>query len=227
MKLSLLCWNVQKRTLSARFRHILADLDRHYPTDLWMLQEVRLRQGRPFPFPDHLERAQSCNIRGLQNCFGVATLSRFPIEKAESYLSDARELGFATRKSALLTAHRLPDGTTLQTLNVHAINFVPYRLFEKEMDRLEKLLEKMSSGRLVVGGDFNTWSPRRQKRLREMMGHYGLAKAEPREEHLVKSFLGRPLDQLFYRGLTFLDAVAIDISLSDHNPIHFRFTTGV
>ncbi|WP_300366426.1 endonuclease/exonuclease/phosphatase family protein [Hydrogenimonas sp.] len=224
MQLSLLCWNIQKRSLTPTFRHVFERLLEHHSCDLIALQEIRLPHGHmPIHF-QHFSHALSCNIMRDSHCFGVMTLSRLPLLASHSYLSKAKEVGVATRKSAVLTQHRLPDGRTLSLLNLHVINFVPYALFAKELHRIGTFLSKAEQDHLIIAGDFNTWNPKRQTRLQAMMEEFGLEKVVPDNEKKIKSILGEPLDHIYCRGMDVKHALVIDTPVSDHNPIVATFT---
>ena len=223
MKLSILCWNIQKRSLTPSFRHVFERLMETHPCDLLALQEIRLPHGNmPLHF-QHFSHALSCNIVWKRDCFGVMTLSRLPILASHPYLSKVKEIGIATRKSAVLTHHRLPDGRMLSLLNLHVINFVPYILFEKELRRLGEFLSNAEHSRLIVAGDFNTWNPKRQRRLQKMMKTFGLEKVVPENEKGIKSILGEPLDHIYCREMQIRRALVIDTPVSDHNPIFAEF----
>jgi endonuclease/exonuclease/phosphatase (EEP) superfamily protein YafD len=56
-----------------------------------------------------------------------------------------------------------------------------------------------------------------------MMERFGLHRALPKNEKMIKSVLGQPLDHVYYRGLTLTDALVIDTPVSDHNPIFTKF----
>ena len=223
MKLSVLCWNIQKKSLTPKFQHVFERLLERHPSDLIALQETRLSHGHmPFHF-QHFSHALSCNIMRDRHCFGVMTLSRLPLLVSHPYLSEAKEVGIATRKSAVLTTHRLPDGRSVSLLNLHVINFVPYTLFAKELHRLGEFLSKAEQTHLIVAGDFNTWNPKRQKKLKEMMEAFGLKKVVPENEKKIKSILGEPLDHIYCRGMEVRHALVIDTPVSDHNPIYALF----
>ena len=225
MEISLLCWNIQKRSMTKKFQHVFENLLERHPSHIVAIQEVRLpHQGHMPHLFKAFSHALSCNIVRNRECFGVMTLSRYPLLASEPYLSQMKEIGFATRKSAVLTKHLLPNGKTLALLNVHAINFVPYRLFERELERLSLLLAKSEERYLIVAGDFNTWSEKRQRLLCRLMRMHRLKKAKLQNASDIKSILGKPLDHIYYRGLRLEHALVIDTPVSDHNPIHALFS---
>jgi endonuclease/exonuclease/phosphatase (EEP) superfamily protein YafD len=51
-----------------------------------------------------------------------------------------------------------------------------------------------------------------------------LQKAEITAPHHVKAVFSKPIDHIFYRGVTLIKAEAIDTKkVSDHNPIYATF----
>ncbi|OQX72401.1 MAG: hypothetical protein B6D59_08590 [Campylobacteraceae bacterium 4484_4] len=114
MEISLLCWNIQKRSMTKKFQHVFENLLERHPSHIVAIQEVRLPHHGHMPhFFKAFSHALSCNIVRNRECFGVMTLSRYPLLASEPYLSQMKEIGFATRKSAVLTKHLLPNGKTL------------------------------------------------------------------------------------------------------------------
>ena len=223
---SLLCWNVQKKSLDPEFLGHFEALLLHHPADIVALQEAKIAEGGRLPAPlGGYHVATSCNIRLPRWRFGVMTLSRLPMSAGHRYLSTTREAGFATRKSALLTRHTV-GGRTVTLLNLHAINFVPHRLFVRELERIAHFLGPLQSERLVVAGDFNTWSRKRQSHLEEVMALFGLVRVRLQNAQRIKAVLGKPLDHVYCRGLEATKAQVVETPVSDHNPIWVEFSLG-
>jgi len=221
-----LCWNIQKRSLSAEFQREFSHLLKIYPSDLIALQEVKIpHTGVPVHF-EHFGHALSCNFIRNRHLFGVMTLSKLPIVKRTLFTTRVREAGIATKKSALLSRHTLYNGKSLALLNLHAINFVPHRLFAKELERITELIESVEEESFIVAGDFNTWSPKRERSIEKVTERSGLIRLRPDNERDIKSILGMPLDHIYYRGLKPLLSTVIDTPVSDHNPIYVRFDYG-
>ncbi|WP_457592854.1 endonuclease/exonuclease/phosphatase family protein [Hydrogenimonas sp.] len=220
------CWNIQKRSLSTEFQREFLHLLKLYPSSLIALQEVKISESC---IPGHFQNffhALSCNFVRNRHRFGVMTLSSLEFTVHTHFTTHVREAGIATKKSALLTRHTLDNGSTLALLNLHAINFVPHRLFVRELTRITELIGSVEESSLIVAGDFNTWSQKRQKSLEEMTRRFGLKRVVPENEKDIKSILGRPLDHIYYRGLKPESAQVIDTPVSDHNPIYARFSAG-
>ncbi|WP_456451920.1 endonuclease/exonuclease/phosphatase family protein [Hydrogenimonas sp.] len=219
----LLCWNIQKKSADPRFARAFEELWLRYRFEIAALQEAALPEGGHLPLPfEGFEAAASCNLRLPRRRYGVLTLSKAPMRACHPYLSGVREAGFATRKSALLTHHDI-GGEAVALLNLHALNFVPYRLFAQELERLASFLAPLQSDRLVVAGDFNTWSRKRQGVLEEMMGVFDLERVAPSGAGHLKAVLGKPLDHVYVRGLAVVRAEAVPTAVSDHNPIVATF----
>ncbi len=219
-----LCWNIQKRSLKAEFQREFSHILKIYPSDLIALQEVKIPEaGLPGHF-EHFGHALSCNFVRNRHRFGVMTLSKLPILTKRAFTTKVREAGIATKKSALLSRHSLHRGGSLALLNLHAINFVPHRLFAKELERISELIASVEEESFIVAGDFNTWSPKRVKSIESLMERSALVRLRPKNENEIKSILGMPLDQIYYRGLKPLFSTVIDTPVSDHNPIYARFS---
>ena len=129
----------------------------------------------------------------------------------------------ATHKSLLITQHRLSDGALLHIVNLHAINFVSLKSFTLELEKIRQELQQYS-GAMIIGGDFNNWSTKRVKVLEAFQKDLSLEKADIDAYHHIKHVFSKPLDHIFYRGVTLIKAEAIDTKkVSDHNPIHATF----
>jgi endonuclease/exonuclease/phosphatase (EEP) superfamily protein YafD len=110
----------------------------------------------------------------------------------------------------------------LLVTNVHLINFTVdtggYRALLRD---LEEILSA-HRGPLLLTGDFNTWSGRRMEVVKGLTGRLGLRAVEFPEEGPT-AFFGRRVDHVFYRGLEPVEARAVKVSTSDHNPLLVRF----
>ncbi|WP_456456540.1 endonuclease/exonuclease/phosphatase family protein [Nitratifractor sp.] len=218
----LLCWNVNKRRRSGPYRRLFERWRQEWNLELLCLQEARLRREAPFLLEGFACYA-AANLRIAQRYYGVLNASASRPLDSQAFLSEGREGFFGPRKSFLLQRHRLASGATLLLLNVHGINFRENGQYDRELERMRKLLMH-HKGPMIVTGDFNGWNPGRQRRLKRFSELLGL-------EHLdlpvggVKHFLGHPLDLIFYRAL---DPRRFDVpflsDLSDHNPILVEFT---
>jgi len=219
---SLLCWNVHKEMGRTLFNQTLKSLLDTWAPELVLLQEAVLDQNTQHRFPGY-DVAAAINIDLRHRQFGVLTASKTPIHDIVGLKTNRREMHFATRKSLLITTHPFEDGTELTAVNLHAINFVSASFFIEEIERLSETLQSRR-GPMIVTGDFNTWSRKRMEYLQSFALAINLQPADFANGHHIKKRFSKPLDHLYYRGLTLLGAEALDTGkVSDHNPIAASF----
>ncbi len=219
---SLLCWNVQKKTLSQEFSHYMHELNKLYDIDLLMLQEAKTPLHYKLDIRGY-SYILAPNIQTKKALFGVLTAARSHYHHHKTYLSQAKESGWATHKSVLYTHHLLPNDDVLVCVNIHAINFMPNLWFKKELDKLLEAV-KEHKGPMIIAGDFNSWNKRRMDYLHGFAKLLGLTFIDLEDEHHVKSMIKYKLDHVLYRGLEVLEAKAMNSGkLSDHNPLYVKF----
>ncbi|WP_457743727.1 endonuclease/exonuclease/phosphatase family protein [Sulfurimonas sp.] len=221
-KFSLLLWNIHKENQTKAFAKKFQEITDKYPADIFLIQEVKYPKNELFYFHEH-SYALAANIETKKDIYGVFTATKFSFEHLKSLLSTKRELGFMTHKSMLITKHLLCKKQTLHIINLHAINFVTFSSFAYE---LQKIKERVSTieGALIVAGDFNTWSKKRQNLLKNFQEELSLKKLTIDEPKNVKQIFTKEIDHIYYRGVKALYGVAIDTkNVSDHNPIYANF----
>jgi len=218
-----LVWNIHKENQQSAFQEKLTEILRKRPSDFILFQEVKYPKSSPYTFENY-SYAIASNIETSKNIFGVLTAAKVAFEKIDSNLTIQREMGgMATHKSLLITQHRLSDGALLHIVNLHAINFVSLKSFTLELEKIRQELQQYS-GAMIIGGDFNNWSTKRVKVLEAFQKDLSLEKADIDAYHHIKHVFSKPLDHIFYRGVTLIKAEAIDTKkVSDHNPIHATF----
>ena len=163
---------------------------------------------------------------------------------AAAFLKNSRETGVLTGSTSLpaslcitrfaeplavipktVMVSRYPLAGTSRFLlvaNVHLINFtIDTGEYRRQLSDLERFLVA-HDGPLLLTGDFNTWSAGRVEVVAGLISRLGLEKVEFPEEDLA-SFFGRTVDHVFYRGLEPVDARAVRVSTSDHNPVLVKF----
>ncbi|WP_457606010.1 endonuclease/exonuclease/phosphatase family protein [Nitratifractor sp.] len=220
-RFSLLCWNLHKRNPGEEaFLSYLQTLARRYDLQLLLFQEMPL-DPEPFQW-DGFSWEAAANLRVGGRHFGVLSACRTPALTSESRLSDHAEGFCGPKKSLLLTRYPLEGGEVLTVLNLHAINFRENGAYARELEWLVEHL-KDCTGPLIVAGDFNSWSGTRERLLGEFAGRLSLRRVEFGKGE-VASFLGHPLDAIFYRGLSCLGGTVLrKHGLSDHHPLIAEF----
>ena len=127
-----------------------------------------------------------------------------------------------TPKATMITEYGLTDtDQTLLVINVHAINFaLGVTDFRKQIEQAHIIIAA-HSGPVLLSGDFNTWRDRRLSIVQEIAVSLGLATLKFDQDYRKRAF-GQPLDHIYVRGLTVLEATTRKVSTSDHNPMSVR-----
>ena len=220
---TLLTWNLQKVDFSHHIHRPIENLLDIENVHLLSLQEaaVKHQQNRFFNLPFFM----APNIETQNTFYGVVTASDYKQSAHHQCLTQSRELGWMTHKTAIITQHLLADGQTLTHVNIHAINFVPNKTFKTELRLLWNNVTH-TQGPLIVSGDFNTWNKTRLLTLLNATNQLNLSKVTYPDSRAIKTLNRQPLDYIFYRGLTLRDSKALSVpDISDHNPLLASFCT--
>jgi endonuclease/exonuclease/phosphatase (EEP) superfamily protein YafD len=122
-------------------------------------------------------------------------------------------------KSAAISWFRVAGSSpALAVVNVHAINFsLSLESYRAQFAALGDALAA-HQGPIIFGGDLNTWTDARGDAVAEVAARLRLTEIRFAEDKRTL-FLGKQLDHLFIRGLEVVDAAAIPVTSSDHNPV--------
>ncbi|WP_369789885.1 endonuclease/exonuclease/phosphatase family protein [Rouxiella sp. WC2420] len=125
-------------------------------------------------------------------------------------------------KSALVTVYPLVDGRLLMVVNIHAVNFsIGVDVYSKQLDPIGEQIAN-HKGPVVMAGDFNAWSRQRINALFGFANNVNLQEVRFPAD-LRRTAFGRPLDFIFYRGLSVTSAQVLETRASDHNPLLVEF----
>ena len=223
-KINLLVWNMYKGR-NKGWEHDFLPLIQG--RDLVFLQESILHTKHDQMF-DSLDRfewvmARTHKDRTTFAATGVKTGSVVPSLAQKFFISPDSEPILKTPKMLLATTYPIAGGTgTLLVINIHAINFVSFEKFNRQMAQLVEALEN-HNGPLILAGDFNTWNVGRHKSLRDITQRMGLKEAIlTRKGRLMH--MNQHLDHVFYRDMELESAsVMPHIRSSDHYPIEATF----
>src|SRR4029453_3335933 len=107
---------------------------------------------------------------------------------------------------------------TLAVVNLHSINFsMALGAYRAQLHALADALVA-HEGPIVFAGDLNTWSEARLEAVRETSARLRLTEISLAQDRR-SLFLGHQLDHLLVRGLDVVEANAIPVTSSDHNPV--------
>ena len=219
----LLCWNVYKNNKKhPKFQDFLRKEVERRRIDFLLFQEACFHDTHAFELPYFsYDAAANMEVKGA--FYGVLTASRIDSKRAQAYLSEGKESLFGPHKSLLLSEFFFNNGESLLILYIHAINFRENRRYIKELERFFALVEAYE-GAIIIAGDFNSWNSRRMIKLHQFAQKLSLSAVSFKDEKKIKSFMGRHLDFVFYRGLELEEACVLEgYRLSDHNPLFVRF----
>jgi endonuclease/exonuclease/phosphatase (EEP) superfamily protein YafD len=212
--LRLLSWNIEKSQNPGW------DIDLHtigQDRHLLLIQEASTQAQIASALPQPLYRAFAAGyISGTQNT-GVLTLST--VEPSLQCNLTTWEPWLGTPKATNITEYPIA-GTDhrLLAINLHVVNFaVGMEDFAAQIAALSPLL-LAHNGPLLVAGDFNTWSKARHAHVEAFMTDHKLSAVTFTPDHRT-TFWNKPLDHLYVRGLRPLEARAIVVDTSDHNPL--------
>jgi endonuclease/exonuclease/phosphatase (EEP) superfamily protein YafD len=230
-RIQVLSWNVHKETET----DFVDDLERLIDAgniDIVLLQEAGVAEDSSPVLRTLRDRhwALSANLadRAKRMRFGVLVASRARPIETRALLSQGVEPILGTAKPALLTRYAI-GSDTLTVVNIHALNFSP-RLdgFRQQISQIAGALGN-TTGPVLVGGDFNSWSARKSFLVDSILGESGLVAVDFGEQGSKRTTaFGRPLDHIYYtpRFLT-IDTTRIhvhdSIRSSDHVPIEVGF----
>jgi len=221
---NLLCWNIAKLSLKEEFKEYLRELVKNERIGFMLLQEVKadiMKDARLQDFSYIL----SVNMQTKKYLYGVLSAFKTACIKDERVLTSNKELSFLTHKSSLFTLHPIKNNQELLIVNIHAINFVTSKRFKEELDYIRSQIISFK-GALIVAGDFNAWSKKRIRILRDFTQVLCLKEVNLESTTNIKKIFKNRLDFVFYRGLEVKSAKAIKCdSYSDHNPIIVQFKT--
>ena len=211
---SLLNWNIYKQQNTQWLRQITKWVKQ---VDLVTLQEAKYDQKlMQFSEDQQLFTLQNVAFEYQQINYGVNTLSRSQPQQ----LCGSRYIEPWSRipKSAIASTYQITGSTEpLLVVNLHGVNFtLTATPLIEQLSPLISLIET-HKGPVIVTGDFNTWSEARTLAVDKALTALALDEVSFTTDNRLM-ILGKPLDHVFYKGLTVTNARSIPTIASDHTP---------
>lgn len=153
---------------------------------------------------------------------GVANFSSIrPIGECEL---QAYEPWLGTPKVSMITRYAITGHKeSLVVINSHMINFtLGITDYERQLAGIVNAIRN-HAGPLIISGDFNTWNEPRLAHLYAAMLALEMIPVSYEEDNRSR-FFGLPVDHIFVRGFSVLDAKAHLTESSDHNPITLKLS---
>jgi endonuclease/exonuclease/phosphatase family metal-dependent hydrolase len=160
--------------------------------------------------------------------FGNAILAKWPIHAPKKIIlphKSPRNQEIRIAVKAIVSI----DGVEIPTYSVHTETFWLGR--QKRDAQVEALIESIDTSHqyIIVGGDFNTLTPRSTKELEQRFGEIGMDRATRDAENTARyAPLEFTLDHIFTKGMTVIEAGNLETAeASDHLPIWTKLTPRV
>jgi endonuclease/exonuclease/phosphatase (EEP) superfamily protein YafD len=211
----ILTWNIHKED-DPGWERDLGEFVRSH--DIVLLQEVVLRDSlRRIIEDEGLRWLMASSFLYGGNDIGVLTATR--VAPQANCTERVVEPLIRLPKSAAISWFRVAGTSqTIAVVNVHAINFsLSLGAYRSQFAALGDALVA-HQGPIILAGDLNTWTRARLDAVEEVAARLGLT-AIPFADDKRTLFLGKQLDHLYIRGLEVVNAAAIPVTSSDHNPV--------
>jgi len=225
--ITLLNWNVHKNNHNFKWLHDFEQILHHHSPNLIAFQEYKTKSRRSI-LDSHKKYGYGffSNIEMYGHDFGLLNASTCAIEEFNPIFSEYLEPFIKTPKINLFTQYKFINNQKITLVNTHMINFVQIKKYLSQIKQIENLCQ--CDDKLILTGDFNTWSNKRMHILKSMAEYLGLTQVDFEIDYHKKSYLSHPLDHVFYRGLKPIKSEILKhIKTSDHKPIIVEFTTNL
>ncbi|MFG1505269.1 endonuclease/exonuclease/phosphatase family protein [Halobacteriovorax sp. ZH5_bin.2] len=154
---------------------------------------------------------------------GVFTSSTIKAVTKQAFQSSDREPIVNTPKLSVLTQYPAENGQDVTFVNIHALNFVGIQPFTIQIATLLKAVKNIK-GPVIFAGDFNTNAPTKTLIMNMLFKKDGFKQARYTGADDRMTFLGQPLDHIWYRGLNLVEARVLgEVEGSDHTPLQAEF----
>jgi len=224
-KITLLNWNVHKNNHSYKWLQDFGQILHQYQPHLIAFQEYKTKSKRSI-LDSRKEYGYGFfpNIEMGGEDYGLINASTCAIKDFNPIFSEHLEPLIKTPKVSFFTQYTLNNNQNLTLINTHMINFVKIKKYLSQIKQLEKLCQDQE--KVILTGDFNTWSIKRMNILKNMTNSLGLNQVSFKIDHHKRSYMAHPLDHVFYKGLKPLKSEILhQIKTSDHKPIIVEFET--
>jgi len=223
-KINILVWNLHKGQ-DATFAQDFSTLSKN--KDLIIAEEVFMDELMTNIFstlPDYYFNIATSFFYGKdENRTGVSTASQVRTTRLSYIKTETDEPAVKTPKMTIITSYPIKFSfKKLTVVNIHSINFVKNKYFDKEIERIYSVVKDIPTP-IIFAGDFNTWNKGRIKKLDEIRVRLNLNEASFTPDNR-KKFHGNPLDHfLFSKDLKVRSAKAEEFYQgSDHKPLEIE-----
>lgn len=224
-RISILSWNIYK----GQREGWQDDLLRLGGTsDILILQEATLNKELRHFLGKH-NQYWNFNSAFSYKGFESGVLVAADIQPLDSCGMRQNEPVIGLPKATLVNIYRMRNSDAkLLVANIHGINFsLGMGAYRQQIDDLQAILQN-HSGPIILAGDFNNWSDKRNTVISNLVNQLDLSQLEPEEGQKTTVF-GDPVDHVMFRQLIPVSHFVHQVSSSDHNPLTatFRFEKNI
>ena len=218
-EISLVSWNIYKEQRPG-WEQDLSALSKE--ADVLLLQEAYLEPGLRQWLQDQglkWDMGPAFDYQGFPT--GVITAGR---GEADVNCSMLRNEPYIYLPKAVLISYYPIRGRQemLLVANIHGINFtLGPKSLGQQLEAAREIIQH-HQGPVILAGDFNTWSVRRQQALEQVAAELGLQPVTF-EGQMPAMHMGSVVDHIYFRGLTQRESRVIAVKSSDHYPLKVRF----
>lgn len=218
-RISILSWNIYKGQREG-WQDDLLRLGE--TSDILFLQEAALDEKLRHYLGEHRRFwnfTSAFSYKGVE--FGVLVAARTQPLDSCGMREDEPLIGLP--KATLINVYRMRDSDQkLLVANIHGINFtLGMATYRKQIEDLQVVLQN-HTGPIILAGDFNNWSDKRDRVIDNLMNQLELIQLKPEEENRTTVF-GDPVDHIMFRQLIPVSHLVHKVSSSDHNPLTATF----
>ncbi len=213
VRFCILNWNVHKNNHKYQWLNdFKMILDRYNPNLITFQEYKKISKRSIIDKDERYGYGYLPNIIFNKSSSGLLNASTMKMDKYKAKLTHSLEPIIKTPKPSFLSTYKLSDNSTLGVINIHMINFVKLKKFKEQLDIIYQIASSCDD-RLLVVGDFNTWSKKRYKLLERLTMRLDLKRVD-----FGKS--SPKLDHIFYRGVELESTLVLkDFKSSDHKPM--------
>ena len=218
-RISVLSWNIYKQSRDDWYTDFYRFSDEQ---DILVLQEAYLDNKLSSALANSpYNWAMTTAFIYRDNSSGVLTASRKqPGMHCALY---EKEPLIQIPKSILISTYPIAGSQqSLLVANVHGVNFsLGLESYRQQFSDLRQIIQN-HRGPIILAGDFNTWTDKRQEVLDKLSNELNLQQVAYKSHRRITVF-GNPIDHVYYRDLEIIEASSPSVTSSDHNPLLVSF----
>ncbi|MFI3256279.1 MAG: endonuclease/exonuclease/phosphatase family protein [Psittacicella sp.] len=213
----LISWNMHKG-MDPNWRTTLYNLSKE--SDFILLQEVfENNKLQTFQFLSEFKIIHTGSFEKKGFLSGIMSLSRY--NPTTFYINSQVEPWILVPKMGMILKYNINNQNIL-IVNLHLINFeMKLVRFKKQLEDIFNILTN-SKDPIIIVGDLNSWNGFRLKLLDSYLKRENLIRVSFNPDNR-STFLNKPLDHIYAKGIRIINSKSYKVNSSDHNPLEISF----